>query len=407
MLSGLFALALLATAGYGVNKSMNSDAKLIYTTMGQFIIFIILLFVGCTTKSGKIESETTDKPIYIDEFTIANHPLEDSTIFKESDIILLETNDDSFIRDIDRIYRTNNNIFILDRGAKKVCIFDDQGNYQNKIQNIGQGPNEYISLMDFCIDTEKEEIVLLCDSPYKIMRFTYGGNFINEKKHHDFFRSIVMDDNYIYCNRSELNKTDLDKYEISTMDRNGEQIGNSLLTRDNIKSTMFNRGNFLSRSKFIYYTRRFDNTVYQINKDKLVEKYRFDFGQFNSPSSLMNESDIKKFSDECDEKQYIYSITEFVENEKHIMFNTNQKICVYDKTIETFTGYTSILNINFGIGSNYFFVNGYDGSIVMKIEPTIIHMLKDYIKDNENYSTLLKSVNEDDNPILFFYQFKS
>ena len=28
MLSGLFALALLATAGYGVNKSMNSDANL-------------------------------------------------------------------------------------------------------------------------------------------------------------------------------------------------------------------------------------------------------------------------------------------------------------------------------------------------------------------------------------------
>ena len=28
MLSGLFAFALLATAGYGVNKSMNSDANL-------------------------------------------------------------------------------------------------------------------------------------------------------------------------------------------------------------------------------------------------------------------------------------------------------------------------------------------------------------------------------------------
>jgi len=28
VLSGLFALALLATAGYGVNKSMNSDANL-------------------------------------------------------------------------------------------------------------------------------------------------------------------------------------------------------------------------------------------------------------------------------------------------------------------------------------------------------------------------------------------
>ena len=375
--------------------------------MRLFIIFFVLFFVECTTKSGKIESEIIDESIYIGEFTITGHTLEDSTIFKECHIILLETNDDSFIREINRIYRTENNIFILDKPSKKLCIFDTQGKYQNKIQNIGQGPYEYISLMDFCLDTEKEEIVLLCDKPYKIMKFTYSGQFINEIKHPDFFRNIVMDANYIYCNRSELNKTDLDKYEICTMERNGKQIGNSLATRDNIINTMFNTGNFLNRSKYIYYTRRFDNTVYQITKDKLVEKYTFDFGQFNLPNYLIKEHDMKKFSDECNEKQYIYSITEFVENEKYIMFNTNQTICVYDKTFETFTGYSRIKNTDFGIESNSFFVNGNDGSIVMKIEPEIIHILKDYIKDDENISTLLKRVNEDDNPILFFYQFRN
>lgn len=376
--------------------------------MRLLFLTILLFFLGCTSKSNKVEPGAINESINIDKFIITNHALDDSTIFKQGQTVFLETNDNSFIREINRIYKTEDYIFIFDKLLKKICVFDDQGKYQTKIHNIGQGPHEYLSLMDFCLDTEKEQIVLLCDKPNKIMRFTYSGEFVSEIKHSDFFRSIVMDSQYVYCNRSELNKTDLDKFEICSMNRSGEQIDNFLPTRANIKNTMFNTGNFLNKSDNVYYTRRFDNTVYQLNKDKVTKKYMLDFGKFNLPDYLLKEDNMRRFADECQEKKYVYSITEFVENNKYFMFKTNQSICVYNKSNKTFTGYPAINNTEFGIASNSFNSNSYDiNSIVVIIEPGVLYMLKDLVKDDDNTAALYEKIKEDDNPLLFFYQFKN
>ena len=155
--------------------------------MRILFLTILLFFLGCTSKSNKVEPGAINESINIDKFIITNHALDDSTIFKQCHTVFLETNDNSLIREINRIYKTEDYIFIFDKLLKKICVFDDQGKYQTKIHNIGQGPQEYISLMDFCLDTEKEQIVLLCDKPNKIMRFTYSGEFVSEIKHSDFF----------------------------------------------------------------------------------------------------------------------------------------------------------------------------------------------------------------------------
>ncbi|WP_416349531.1 6-bladed beta-propeller [Proteiniphilum sp.] len=78
--------------------------------------------------------------------------MDDSRIFKECLIVSLRTNDNSLIRTIDRIYKSQDQIFILDRSSDKIFIFDTYGKYQNNIHKIGQGPREYISLMDFYLD---------------------------------------------------------------------------------------------------------------------------------------------------------------------------------------------------------------------------------------------------------------
>lgn len=376
--------------------------------MKLYLLLFLLLFLGCNSNSNTAGQKDKKKSEIIEGFRFTTHALEDSALFKEGYIIPLETNDDSFIRKISRIYKTNDEIFILDKTLNKLLVFDIHGNYRHKIENIGNGPHEYISLMDFCLDTEKEEILLLCDRPYKIMRFKYDGQFVDEIKNTDLFRNIVMNDGYIYCNRVESDKSDLNEYEIYCMSNDGEPHGNILRRRDNITNKTHHVGNFLNRSMYTYYTRRFDNRVYQITMDELTEKYTLDFGKFNTPEYLSQEQDFKKFEHECEEKKYIYSITEFLENEKYIMFLTNQAICLYDKNKSTFTGYPTIKNTEFKIESNSFLANGNDeNSIFLTINPAILYMLKDYIDDNENIASLFEIVKEDDNPILLFYQFKS
>ena len=52
ILSGVFALALLATAGFGVNKSMNGNADLNDLALANVEALAQNRFQGCVGKSG-------------------------------------------------------------------------------------------------------------------------------------------------------------------------------------------------------------------------------------------------------------------------------------------------------------------------------------------------------------------
>lgn len=376
--------------------------------MKLYLLLFSLLLLGCTSKSDKNGQKSKIESNLISEFKLSTSTLVDSSLFKRCDIIRLETNDDSFLREISRIYKTNENIFILDKTLNKLSVFDIHGNYQHKIENIGNGPHEYISLMDFCLDENNKEIILLCDRPYKIMKFKYDGQFVNETRLNELFRNIVIDNGYIYCNRNESNLSKTNKHEIYYLSGDGKKHGNILERIENITNKTYHTGSSLNKSKHVYYTRRFDNKIYRITNSELKEVYTLDFGKFNIPEDLSQEDNLKEFRRECEDKKYIYSITEFVENEHYFIFLTNQAICVYDKNKETFTGYPTIKNASLEIESNSFFANGNDkNSIIITINPAMLYMLKEFIGDNENITRLFDSVKEDDNPILLFYQFNS
>lgn len=46
------------------------------------------------------------------------------------------------------------NIYILDKRQKKMVVFDQEGNGVNILHRVGQGPEEYIQITDFSVDTK-------------------------------------------------------------------------------------------------------------------------------------------------------------------------------------------------------------------------------------------------------------
>jgi hypothetical protein len=61
----------------------------------------------------------------------------------------LETNSDFIIGSINKIVKTNNLYYLLDKQTKTIFIYDKTGISVKKISNTGQGPNEYIYIEDF------------------------------------------------------------------------------------------------------------------------------------------------------------------------------------------------------------------------------------------------------------------
>jgi hypothetical protein len=374
--------------------------------MKNILITVFLgLCVSCTTQkesNGGIAVSLSEM----------KNSLTDTVYFKSSRILPLETNDNSLLKKINRICNQDDKFFVLDKYLNKIVVFDTDGKYINHIQRIGNGPAEYESIMDFCLDPVRKRILLLCDRPYKIMEFNYSGEFIREGKVDGLYFNIITDSEYIYCNKPEMRMSSPDEeYELICLNMDFNLIAKNLDSRENMKSNVVFQGNHLNTTMNNYYTRRFDNTIYQLTKGEITEKYSIDFGKNTFPVDLLKK-DEKNFSDIAGGKQYVYSINDVSESEHYLCFNTNIGIFIIDKKNNIAIGHKTIYNSKIQLSSNtYFSIGNNPRMIASRIEPSILHQIK---KESKNYSDydnpalleLAEKVKEDDNPLLILYEFK-
>ena len=85
-----------------------------------------------------------------------------SSLFKNIKCIKLEDHIDGLLSSVDKLIVHNNHFFVLDKmNVKSVLVFDGDGKFVRKIGRIGRGPGEYSHFYDFTIDTDKNELIIL------------------------------------------------------------------------------------------------------------------------------------------------------------------------------------------------------------------------------------------------------
>ena len=120
-------------------------------------------------------------------FTIKGEQIFDSVHF-----IPLETNEECLITRIDKLIRYKSNYYILDKDQEMIFHYDKDGRYLGKLARKGNGPEEYVSLIDFQIENDKlytlsfsrKEIMI-----YQLPDFSYVDNIPLS----DIYTSFLMD----------------------------------------------------------------------------------------------------------------------------------------------------------------------------------------------------------------------
>lgn len=153
-------------------------------TKSRVIITLILIVLISCSKEEKpnqvlVQSDsvtTINMPDYI-----TNNEIPVTQLFDKIEVIPLEDIQGvSQIANIDKISIHDTDIYIFDQRQKSIFVFDMNGGFKFKINRIGEGPGEYLDIIDVSFDFENEQLIVYDRNQYKFVFYDLSGNFINE-----------------------------------------------------------------------------------------------------------------------------------------------------------------------------------------------------------------------------------
>lgn len=122
--------------------------------IGYFLI--IAISYGCDSSKDYVKRNECAVIRIADP--VENLTIED--LVGDYDLIKLETSDKSLLSGIHQIHIMNHKLYVTDRKMQGVYIFTEKGKYLSKIENVGQGPEEYIRIGSFETDPFRNRLLL-------------------------------------------------------------------------------------------------------------------------------------------------------------------------------------------------------------------------------------------------------
>lgn len=377
--------------------------------MKTTIIFSLLLFIcliqGCVSPNSF--------PLKGEKKMVLNNSerVLSVTSLSSYQLILLETNDNSLIKDINRMYCYEDTLFVFDRFMKKIILFNKRdGTYINTISHVGQGPGEYVKAMDFCIDSQNKRIIITCDIPYKLLFYSFSGDLQKEVSLPLYYSEIVTNGTYLYGLID-----DEDNSKIDILDYNGNQINSISIPNKKLKidtpelKHTFAKGHRMAVYKdSIYFTCPYDNSIYTIKEEELYKKYEIDFKEYTLPEHLLNEElNAKDFSMQCKKNSWVCTILDIIQSSDSLFFRTNSGFFLCNKENNSMTNYRILSLPNIGGTSFIQAVNGTNEFVEIIHSNQFKRMIDVYLKyqgKTENIDSklweLYESITDESNPIL-------
>ena len=362
--------------------------------MRHFILFIFLVTV---TLFGSCNKQKQSDAAYI-FVTLNDNVIDASAFINDASVIKLETNDDCLIQRISKIQYYDSKLFILDIAVNSVLIFNEDGSFYKKLSKAGQGPGEYIQLIDFFI---QDNFLYVMDfSSQSILKYDFDFHFLEKYKYKTFGSQLIRKDGLFWLyNEPSYQENDC---QFTCLNEKDETL-NQFLPRKNLPNK-FKWGDVnvfaIVNNNLLYASPMYNSIIYHEINNNFVPVYEIRFNKNNFPKDE-NINDYDIFSPSFN---YTLKWNFFVSNKYLIfdyMYNYNRRHCFYNlKNRET----------NFGVVNNdiikeFFFFPRWGNDDYLFQEVASHHVKEDFIFLS-NYNEKIKEIQEDDNPVIIMYVLK-
>ena len=370
-----------------------------------YSICIISLF-GCI--ESKQPTDANIEVIKIPE--TPEEKVQSTEYFNNYEIIPLETNSNSLLSSIDKIALFDSKIYILDDNVNTLYIFSEKGEFLNKINHQGKGPNEYLSVSYFSIDEPNRQLILFCDRPGKYMFYNLEGGFMNEVNVDVIDRTFeVLGDHIIQFNyRNPVYKYYFSVYKRPSLEFIYEKMKIPDYVRDySSQGTIYPNSN---QSLHTYFYSPLDYNIFKVTQDGITVGYRLDFQKNNIPESFFDRNiPPKQLYQTCKSEGYGFYISNFRETDDYIIFKYEPSIMViYNKIEKSSRAIKTMMNPSIGVDIGNYFAHEGKGNDIITIHTSqmLKHFLTDDILPDKNMQELVSKLEYSDNPVLIRYHFK-
>lgn len=392
-----------------------------------YIICFCFFLVTCSkNKKEEVKSNALQNnalyTIVADKYDREN-PILYSDIFKKVDVVPLETSDSCLISNISSMRYVDNKIFIWDDKQSIIFIFDRSGKALCKINDRGDGPDNYLNIRGFDV-SEKEKRIYVYTYPFYLFKYTFDGKLDEKIKENIDCSNFAINGQHILMysgNRTNFVNGGAKNYQLWVKDLVSKDILGYEPFNPKKTGTMrivYNQDrNFFHFKDEVLFYYSISNNILSMQDGEVVTKYHLDFGERNIPEDYFDRfSNPEKAIDELQNSGYMFRFNECWENEKYFyincMFKNYSCDLLYDKSQKKvrFSYFKDDM-----AACTPLMADATDDCLVAYIGVDQILNVVDYVHrttkenladSNENLKNLLEQVDMDSNPVVFFYTFK-
>lgn len=339
-------------------------------TVNVYILcFLMLILISCIESRNRVSEisiegishlESNDSLWTVDlDKAKSEKILYFSSLFKSIRVVPLSINKDAIIGNVDKIIAHKELFLVLDSDkAKSLFVFNKDGQVLRKIGQVGGGPAEYNSIVDFTVDKENDIVYILDEKLQRISWFSIPtGEYINSVRiKNDLVRSFRIQyvDQRMYADaymQPEFNDKSFLLREICL--KSGEQLKFWLPSKQYNKG--WNELYFVQSNEFIQdnmhsvkYLQLFMDTVVLIERNRISPYIVF------KSKRMISEGDLEKQDNDQAHDRYqslfnstkIFNINILFEFNDYILFTFQkglvQTSAIFDKKKQTTTTYNII-----------------------------------------------------------------
>ena len=384
------------------------------------LLFISLLILCGCDESRKDKVGTV--PVITVDLSKEQVKIDLKDLIKNTSFIRLETNRDCLLRGVSKVGFYKDRIFVFDSSYPgHLYCFNLDGKFLFKVGNVGNGPRDYVSILDFVVDTENS-CLWMGDDARKILQFDLDGNFV-EKYTTDFsIRNLCLLDAKEISMAIRLGFYKEKDYSFIVYSLRDGKIHYEKSSENVEVSRSVTSQTFFKSKERVVYTEIFNDTIFTVSDKGLSPYYVVDFGSRKLPENLFDNPDLRNIMTQLNnpDNRYAGLITTPREISDILLFNYNfsgvKNTAFYsvgsNKTI-------SINEISFA-GKTFNFLSG---SFHLKQDNQVVYVLLPHLlmeddalskgDSQQNYGRysdideFLPNLKADDNPIMIIGEFDS